>query len=165
LSTDGEFSPDGSFHRVETWDAAEVMRLFRGRLLARLVDRHAISEELVRVRRLLAWRHPGFSAHMGEAMAFEDRKVIDDVACYLVRNALPLKRLVYLDGQQAVLYRSRMNPTLGRNARSVARQGRAGPPCSTRASRPPTQRVAELLAGEGRRGPLRTQHASTILSW
>jgi hypothetical protein len=26
-----------------------------------------------------------------------------------------LKKLVYLDGQQAVLYRSRMNPSLGRN--------------------------------------------------
>jgi len=30
-------------------------------------------------------------------------------------NPLSLKKLVYLDGQQAVLYRSRMNPTLGRN--------------------------------------------------
>ena len=32
-------------------------------------------------------------------------------------EASPLgrKKLVYLDGQQAVLYRSRMNPTLGRN--------------------------------------------------
>jgi Putative transposase len=37
------------------------------------------------------------------------------VACYLVRAPLSLKKLVYLDGQKAVLYRSRMNPTLGRN--------------------------------------------------
>jgi hypothetical protein len=36
-------------------------------------------------------------------------------AAYLVRNPLSLKKLVYLDGQQAVLYRSRMNPSLGRN--------------------------------------------------
>jgi hypothetical protein len=28
---------------------------------------------------------------------------------------LSLKRLVYLDGQKAVLYRSKMNPFLGRN--------------------------------------------------
>jgi hypothetical protein len=32
-----------------------------------------------------------------------------------VRNPLSLKKLVYLDGQKAVLYRSRMNPSLGRN--------------------------------------------------
>ena len=34
---------------------------------------------------------------------------------YVVRSALSLKKLVYLDGQKAVLYRSRMNPSLGRN--------------------------------------------------
>ena len=44
LSTDGGFSPDGSFRQMQAWDAAEVMRLFRERLLARLVERHAISE-------------------------------------------------------------------------------------------------------------------------
>jgi putative transposase len=33
----------------------------------------------------------------------------------IVRNPLSLKKLVYLDGQQAVLYRSKMNPFLGRN--------------------------------------------------
>ena len=32
-----------------------------------------------------------------------------------MRNPLSPKRLVYLDGQQAVLYRSQMNPFLGRN--------------------------------------------------
>jgi hypothetical protein len=32
-----------------------------------------------------------------------------------VRSPLSLKKLVYLDGQKAVLYRSRMNPSLGRN--------------------------------------------------
>jgi hypothetical protein len=41
------------------------MKLFRERLLARLIERHAISEELV--RNLLAWRHPGFSAHVVRA--------------------------------------------------------------------------------------------------
>src|SRR2546425_12123933 len=35
--------------------------------------------------------------------------------CYLTRNPLSLKKLVWLDGQKAVLYRSRMNPSLGRN--------------------------------------------------
>jgi hypothetical protein len=89
------------------------MNLFRERLLARLIERHAISEDLA--RKLLAWRHPGFSAHVGDAVAFEDKTAIEDVACYLVRAPLPLKKLVYLDGQRAELYRSRMNPSLGRN--------------------------------------------------
>jgi hypothetical protein len=52
--TDGAFSDDGAFRPLETWDADAVMKLFRERLLARLIERHAISEELA--RRLLAWR-------------------------------------------------------------------------------------------------------------
>ena len=87
--TDGAFSDDGAFRPLETWDADAVMKLFRERLLARLIERHAISEELA--RRLLAWRHPGFSAHVGKAIPFEDKKAIEDVACYIVRNPLSLK--------------------------------------------------------------------------
>ena len=57
-------------------------------------------------RKLLAWRHSGFSAHVGEAIPFDDKKAIEDVACYMVRAPLSLKKLVYLDSQKAVLYRS-----------------------------------------------------------
>jgi putative transposase len=131
LATDGAFSDDGAFHPLEAWDSDAVMRLFRERLLARLIERHAIFEELA--RRLRAWRHPGFSAHVGDAIPFEDKKAMEDVACYIVRNPLSLKKLVVrrarvnragligrdrfatpgLDGQKAVLYRSKMNPSLG----------------------------------------------------
>jgi len=38
-------SNDGAFHTLESWDAETVMRLFRERLLARFVGRHAISED------------------------------------------------------------------------------------------------------------------------
>jgi hypothetical protein len=103
LITDGAFLDNGAFHPIESWDAEAVMKLFRERLLARLIERHAISEDLA--RRLLSWHHPGFSAHVGGAIPIEDRKAIEDVACYLVRAPLSLKKLVYLDGQKAVLYR------------------------------------------------------------
>jgi hypothetical protein len=46
------------------------MMLFRERLLAKLVEKRAISRELV--AKLVAWRHPGFSAHVGERTAAED---------------------------------------------------------------------------------------------
>ncbi len=65
--------------------------------------------------KLLAWRHPGFSAHVGDRITAGDKQRLEDTAAYLVRNPLSLKKLVYLDGQQAVLYRSKMNPFLGRN--------------------------------------------------
>ncbi len=113
LLTDGAFSNDGAFHPLGSWDADAVMKRFRERLLARLVERHAISEELA--RKLVAWTHPGFSSHIAQAIPFENKKAIEDLACYLVRAPLSLQKLVYLDGEKAVLYRSRMNPSLGRN--------------------------------------------------
>ena len=131
--SDGAFSDDGTFHTLESWDGEAVMKLFRERLLARLIERHAISEELA--QKLLRWRHPGFSAHIGEPIPFEDNKAVEDVASYLVKATLSLKKLVYrrarvnrarliwrdrfaipgLDDHKAVLYRSKMNPALGRN--------------------------------------------------
>jgi len=113
IATDAGRARDGSWYALSEWDSLRLMRLFRERLLARLVENRAISKELV--ARLLAWRHPGFSAHLGERIAPEDKQRLLDTAAYLVRNPLSLKKLVYLDGQQAVLYRSKMNPFLGRN--------------------------------------------------
>jgi Transposase zinc-binding domain/Putative transposase len=105
ILTDGGFSTDGTFHPLPAGDGEAVMKLFRKRLLARLIERHAISEDLA--HKPVAWTHPGFSAHVAEAIPFEDKKAIEDVACYLVKSPLSLKKLVYLDGEKAVLYRSR----------------------------------------------------------
>jgi hypothetical protein len=65
------------------------------------------------------WRHPGFYAHIGEPIPPEDNKAIEDVASHLVKAPLSLKKLIYLDGQKAVVYRSKMNPTLGRNVEAM----------------------------------------------
>jgi hypothetical protein len=64
LATDGGKTADGSWQPLPEWDGVLLMGLFRERLLARLVECHAISRELV--AKLVAWRHPGFSAHVGE---------------------------------------------------------------------------------------------------
>jgi hypothetical protein len=114
LATTGGFSPDGTFRPLKPWDGEAIMTLFRQALLEHLVARHAISEEL-KVR-LLGWRHPGFSTHVGEPIPPNDARAIEDMASYVVRNPVSLKRLVYIDGQQAVIYRAlRPNPSLGAN--------------------------------------------------
>jgi hypothetical protein len=113
LTTDGGKTAAGSWQPLPEWNATLLTSLFRERLLARLVLAHAISPELV--KKLLAWKHPGFSAHVGETIAPTDKLRLEDTAAYLVRNPRSLKKLVYLDGERAVIYRSRMNPSLGRN--------------------------------------------------
>jgi hypothetical protein len=55
--------------QVRTVDPQLLMGLFRERPLLRLVESHAISPELV--AKLLAWKHPGCSAHVGEPIAPE----------------------------------------------------------------------------------------------
>jgi hypothetical protein len=52
---------------------------------------------------------------VGEPIAAEYKKRLEDTAAYLVRHPLSLEKLRYLDGQQAVVYRSRMNPAPGRD--------------------------------------------------
>jgi hypothetical protein len=100
-SSSAAFSNTASL--LPEWDATLLIGLFRERILARLLDRHAISPELV--QKLVGWRHPGFSAHVGESIPPHESQRLEDTAAYLVRNPLSLRKLVYLDGQQAVLYR------------------------------------------------------------
>ncbi len=82
--------------------------------MARLVERHALSHDLA--AKLLSWRHPGFSVHVGEPLAAGERQAFEDLAGYVVGNPPSLKRLIYLDGQQAVIYRAlKPNASLGRS--------------------------------------------------
>jgi hypothetical protein len=114
LATDGAFSPEGTFHPLEPCDGEAIVKLFREAFLERLLAKHAISEEL-KVK-LLGWRHPGFSVHVGEPIPPNDARAIEDMASDVVRNPVSLKRLVYIDGHKAVVYRAlRPNPSLGAN--------------------------------------------------
>jgi hypothetical protein len=67
------------------------MRLFRGRLLVRLVERHALSQELA--TKLMACKHPGFSAHVGKPISADDTQA-ENLAGYVTRNPFSLQRLV-----------------------------------------------------------------------
>jgi hypothetical protein len=77
---------DGPWQPLPEWNSTLLMSVFRERLLARLVLAHAISPELV--KKLLAWKHPGFSAHVGETIAPTDKLRLEDTAACLVRNPL-----------------------------------------------------------------------------
>ncbi len=67
LTTDGGRTADDSWQSLPEWNASQLMSLFRERLLARLVEAHAVSPELV--RKLLASKHPGFSAHVADPIS------------------------------------------------------------------------------------------------
>jgi hypothetical protein len=54
LMTDGAFSDDVTFHPLATWDAEALMRLFRERLLARLIEKHAMRRSSMPTRSRVA---------------------------------------------------------------------------------------------------------------
>jgi len=57
---------------------------------------------------------------VGERIEPAHKQRLEDTAAYLVRNALSLRKLVHLDGKRAVIYRSRMNPSLTRSTHCYA---------------------------------------------
>lgn len=63
-----------------------------------------------------------------------------------------LKKLVYLDGRKAVLYRSRMNPFLGRNFEAMDPAGVAGPSGRPHPRRGPTSHPLLWLLRKPRQG-------------
>lgn len=63
ITTDAGRGRDRAWRELPEWEAVRL-RLFRERLLAKLVERRAISQQLV--AKLVAWRLPGFSAYVGE---------------------------------------------------------------------------------------------------
>jgi hypothetical protein len=79
----------------------------------------------------------------------------------MVRAPLSLKKLVYLDGQKAVLYRSRMNPFLGRNFEAMGSQLAVEAAPTKRRCPPSWARLiskvyqADPLVCKGYGGPLR----------
>jgi hypothetical protein len=93
--------------------------------------------------KLIAWRHPGFSAHVAEPISADDTQTLENLAGYAVRNPLSLQRLVYLDGQQAVIYKGlKHNPTLGRNFEIAPRRRRGR--ASLKRSQPRSAAVARV---------------------
>jgi hypothetical protein len=83
LVTDGALSDARPFRPVEAWDADAVMKLFRERLLARLIEHHAISQD----SRASSW--PGAIPASRPTSAGRS-----------VRTPLSLKKLLYLDGRR-----------------------------------------------------------------
>jgi hypothetical protein len=66
------------------------MTFFRERLLSKLVERRLISKELL--AKLITWRHPGVSAHVGDRIAAEDKRRLQDTAASSRSSASSTRR-------------------------------------------------------------------------
>ena len=86
---------------------------FRRAVLDFLVGNGAVSEVLR--RRMLAWRHGGFSAHNEVSVAAEDTEGRKTLAGYVLHVPMSLRKMTYDAATGTVSYRSKMHAGLKRN--------------------------------------------------
>ena len=88
-------------------------RLFRHRVLQMLLGERRIDETLT--RKLLGWRHSGFSPHNAVRIGSHEAESRRAVAEYILRSPFSLEKLRYHPRTGTVIYRSKMHPVLKRN--------------------------------------------------
>lgn len=78
-----------------------------------LVEQGPLSEELA--RKLLSWKHSGFSVHNGKPVKRNDTAGLKRVAQYIIRNPFSEQKMTYNEENGTVIYRSRMHAKTKRN--------------------------------------------------
>jgi transposase-like protein len=110
---DGLFAPNGWFYMLPKIDLKKLEALFRHRVLKMLLREGKIDEALI--KKLLGWRHSGFSIHHQVRIGSQDQPGREKLAQYILRSPFSQQKMRYHPKSKTVLYRSKMNPVLKRN--------------------------------------------------
>jgi hypothetical protein len=113
LVADGLFSPSGMFYVAPKLSTKPLEQLFRVRVLKMLVEEGPLGKEMA--RKLLSWKHSGFSVHNGKPIQRGDDDGLERVAQYIIRNPFSEKKMTYNDQSGMVIYRSRKHANTKRN--------------------------------------------------
>jgi hypothetical protein len=106
IVADGLFRPSGAFHCLPNTDPKQLEEIFRSKVLAMLNVEGKINDQVI--EKLMAWRHSGFSVHIGNRIAADDREGQMALAEYIMRNAFSEQKITYIEDTGKVLYRSAM---------------------------------------------------------
>jgi transposase-like protein len=113
LVADGLFSPSGMFYVAPKVSTKPLEQIFRVRVIKMLVEKGLLAEELA--RKLLKWKHSGFSVHNGKPIKRNDTDGLKRVAQYIIRNPFSEQKMSYNEENGTVIYRSRMHAKTKRN--------------------------------------------------
>ena len=105
LATDGCFYGEGLFRLAPRFNLKELEKLFRYRVLKRLLGKGRITEQFVRM--MDGWRHSGFNVFAGERIQPREKKSLENLAAYLIRSSFSQRRMEYLPQEAKVLYQSK----------------------------------------------------------
>jgi len=113
LVADGLFTDNGMFYVAPRVSTTPLEQLFRVRVIRMLVEEELLAPELA--RKLLGWKHSGFSVHNGKPLRRDDAASLERVAQYIIRNPFSEQKMVYNAENGTVIYRSRMHAKTKRN--------------------------------------------------
>ena len=113
LVADGLFTDNGMFYVAPKVSTRPLEQLFRVRVIQMLVKEELLAPEMA--RKLLGWKHSGFSVHNGKPLRRDDAAGLERVAQYIIRNPFSEQKMVYNAENGTVIYRSRMHAKTKRN--------------------------------------------------
>ena len=106
IVTDGLFRDTGTFYVMRNVDLSPLEKLFRAEVFKFLRKEGKITDELI--RKLMAWRHSGFSIDNGVRIKREDTKGREAIAQYIIRNVFNIKKVKFVEKTNKVIYQGRM---------------------------------------------------------
>jgi hypothetical protein len=111
--TDGLFTDKGWFYVLPGRDIKPLEELFRNKVIKMLVSEKLLNESMG--RNLLSWVNSGFSVYQGKPVPREDKKGLEKIAQYIIRNPFSEEKMTYIPETGKVLYKSKQNVKTKRN--------------------------------------------------
>jgi hypothetical protein len=121
LVADGLFVREqGRFHVLPPTSLQPLEQLYRARVITFLVKEGLLAPE--RARMLHSWKHSGFNVHASDRVEAGRHDDLERLAQYIIRNPFSVEKMHLhpapsAEGQESIIYRSRMNKKVRGNFR------------------------------------------------
>ncbi len=93
IVSDGLFLKTGAFYVMPDADLKPLEEMFRAKVFTMLKEEGKIDDDII--KKLMDWRHSGFSVHNKARIARDDEKGRVALAQYIIRNTFSLEKLTY----------------------------------------------------------------------
>ncbi len=113
IVSEGLFSANGWLYVVPSIDLKKLEQLFRHKVLTLLRREGKIDDALI--KKVLGWRHSGFSIHHEVRIDRQDQQGREKLAQYILRAPFSQQKMRYHAKSRTVIYRSKLHRVLKRN--------------------------------------------------
>ena len=113
IVSDGLFTPAGMFYVMPKLSSKWLEEIFRVKVINMLVAEGKLAKELG--KKLLSWRHSGFSVDHGQPVKREDKAGLERLAQYILRHPFSEEKMIYNREQKQVIYHSKFSSKSKRN--------------------------------------------------